>query len=383
MRSRAAVIQCEEYSEEKVRKAVQRGIELLGGVSRFAGVGEKIVLKPNLLAGDHPDKAVTTHPMVFAAVGDVFKQSGARVFYGDSPGKGKPERIAKQAGIKERADALDIRLADFQTAIRVSFPGALLAKQLSLAAGALEADGIISIAKMKTHGFTRITGAVKNQFGCVPGLQKAEYHVKMPDIYDFSKVLVDIDRFLKPRLYIMDGIVAMQGNGPRGGEPVKMNVLLFSEDPVALDSVFCRLIDLDPEFVPFMRLGRETGLGTYMGDEIEIVGHPDIESLVNKSFRVVRRPPDRFASSRAFPAFLKNLVSPRPVIIEETCVNCGSCVVQCPVSPKAVDWPEGKPGKKPVYNYKRCIRCYCCQEICPEKAVTIDVPLLGKFIYRN
>lgn len=381
MRSKVAIIHCKNYDPTNVGQAVQRGIERLGGVSVFARRGETIVLKPNLLAGDPPEKAVTTHPSVFTAVGKIFKSTGAVVLYGDSPGKGKPERIAREAGIKEAADALGIGSADFLTAVKVSYPDALLAKQLSLAAGVLEADGIISLPKMKTHGFTRITGAVKNQFGCLPGLQKAEFHVKMPDIFDFSRVLVDIDNYLKPRLYIMDGIVAMEGNGPRGGEPLAMNVLLFSTDPVALDAVFCRLIDLNPEFVPFMKFGEESGLGTYRWDAIELVGD-DIEGLINREFKVVRRPADRLASASSFPPFLKHLISPRPVIDYDRCINCGSCVLQCPVEPKAVDWPGGDKVEKPVYDYPRCIRCYCCQEICPEKAITIKIPLLGRLIRR-
>ena len=381
MKSTVAVIRCENYDDGNVTRAVREGIELVGGVSAFARRGETIVLKPNLLAGDPPDKAVTTHPSVFTAVGEIFKSTGAVVLYGDSPGKGKPERIAQQAGIKEAADNLGIRLADFRTAVKVSYPEALLAKQLSLAAGVLEADGIISLPKMKTHGFTRITGAVKNQFGCSPGLRKAEFHVKMPDIFDFSRVLVDINNYLKPRLYIMDGIVAMEGNGPRGGEPTAMKVLLFSTDPVALDAVFCRLIDLNTEFVPFMKFGEESGLGTYKWDAVELVGD-DIGGLINRDFKIVRRPVDRLASASSFPPFLKNLISPRPVIDYDRCVNCGSCVLQCPVSPKAVDWPGGDKGEKPVYDYPRCIRCYCCQEICPEKAITIKVPLLGRLIRR-
>lgn len=382
MKAIVAVVRCEGYDIEEVRGAVKKGINLVGGVSSFAKAGEKIVLKPNLLAGDHPDKAVTTHPAVFKAVGEAFKTTGAHVFYGDSPGKGKPERIARLAGIKDAADSLDIPLADFLTAVKVSFPEALLAKQLRLAAGALDADGIISLPKMKNHGFTRITGAVKNQFGCLPGLQKAEFHVKMPDIYDFSRVLVDINNYLKPRLFILDGIVAMERNGPRGGELVDMKVLLFSTDPVALDAVFCRLIDLNPEFVPTMKLAKASGLGTYITDEIEIIGD-DINALINKNFQVVRRPPERLVSARSFPPFLKNLVSPRPIINDERCVNCGSCVLQCPVTPKALDWPEGDKDQKPVYNYKRCIRCYCCQEICPEKAITIKIPPLGRLIYHG
>jgi uncharacterized protein (DUF362 family)/Pyruvate/2-oxoacid:ferredoxin oxidoreductase delta subunit len=381
MPAKVVVVRCEDYNQENVRQAVKRGIHLLGGVSALVKPGEKVLLKPNLLVGDKPSKGTNTHPMLLQAVGEVFKQGGTKLFYGDSPGVGKPERAAKRADYTRVAEVLDMQLADFQTGITVSFPGALLAKKLYLAAGALEADAIISLSKMKTHGFTRLTGAVKNQFGCIPGFRKSEYHVKMPDVYDFSKVCVDINRYLKPRLYIMDGITAMEGNGPRGGELVNMKVLLFSTDPVALDAVCCRLIDLDPEFVPTSKIGNEGGLGTYKPDEIEIVGD-DIAGLINKNFQVVRRPPERLTKSRYFPKFLKNHISPRPVINDERCVNCGQCVLQCPVNPKAVNWPQGDKSHHPVYNYNRCIRCYCCQEICPEKAITIKVPLLGKLIYR-
>lgn len=381
MLSKVAVVRCEDYNPGNVRQAVKKGIDLLGGVSGLINPGEKILLKPNLLVGDKPSKGTNTHPMLLQAVGEVIKKGGAKLFYGDSPGVGKPERAAKKAGYIEVAEVLDMQLADFQTGVTVSFPEALLAKRLYLAAGALEADGIVSISKMKTHAFTCITGAVKNQFGCIPGLRKTEYHVKMPDVYDFSRVCVDINRYLKPRLYIMDGIAAMEGNGPRGGELVNMKVLLFSTDPVALDAVCCRLIDLDPEFVPTAKIGKEGRLGTYTPDEIEVVGD-DIEELINKNFQVVRRPPERLTASRFYPNFLKNYISPRPVIDYQRCVNCGQCVLQCPVNPKAVNWPQGDKSRNPVYNYKHCIRCYCCQEICPEKAITIKVPLLGRLIYR-
>ena len=379
--SKVVLIRCEDYDVGKVCAAVKKGIELLGGVNAFAAAGEKILFKPNLLVADSPEKGSTTHPTVFQAVGELFKESGAELFYGDSPGIGNPGRLIRQTGLKEKADALNIRWAEFEKGETVSFPDALLAKQLYLAVGALAADGIVSISKMKTHGFTRITGAVKNQFGCIPGLRKSEYHVKMPDVYDFSRVLVDINRYLKPRLYIMDGIMAMEGHSPRGGDLVNMKVLLFSTDPIALDAVCCRLVDLNPECVPTAKIGRESGLGTYLANEIEICGDK-VEELRNKDFDVVRRPPERLAASRSYPNFLKKFISPRPVIKEERCKNCGQCVLQCPVDPKALNWHGGDKKQKPTFIYERCIRCYCCQEMCPEKAIDVRVPLLGKLIYR-
>lgn len=382
MKSTVALIRCDSYRDiSKLYEAVKRGIHLLGGVESFAGPGETIVLKPNILAGENPDKAVTTHPSVFKAVAEIFKTSGANIKYGDSPAMSRPEKAAQKGHYHEIAEALGIELADFSTASAVSHPSALLAKQLVLAKGALEADGLVSISKMKTHGLCRITGAVKNQFGCIPGMRKGEYHVKMPDVFDFSRVLVDINTYLNMRLYIMDGVVAMEGNGPRSGDPVDMKALLFSRDPVALDAVCCRLMGLDPKYVPTIQLGQDAGLGTCDFQKIDIVGS-NIETLVNRSFKVERRMPDRLASADVFPTWLKNWISPRPVIESSRCVSCGNCILQCPVEFKAINWPNNDKSKQPVFDYNLCIRCYCCQEICPERAISIRTPLLGKLIYR-
>ena len=368
------------YDYREVKASVGKGIDLLGGISTFLKNGKDVLLKPNLLAGDPPEKAVTTHPAVFKAVAEVFKEAGARLYYGDSPGVSKPERAAKKAGIKQVADELGIRSSDFQTPVKVSFPEALLAKQLNLTAAVTKGKSLISISKMKTHGFTRISGAIKNQFGCIPGFLKGEYHVKMPDTHKFSTVLVDITNYLKPGLFIMDGITAMEGNGPRGGDPINMNVLLFSTDPAALDSIFCKLIELNPEFVPYLKIAEQAKLGTYRYENIETVGD-NVEELINKNFRVVRKPADRIPTPFRFPTFLKNYISPKPVIHYDLCTGCGSCVLQCPVDPKAAHWSDQVSDKKPGINYKHCIRCYCCQEICPHKAITIKVPLLGKIIH--
>jgi uncharacterized protein (DUF362 family)/NAD-dependent dihydropyrimidine dehydrogenase PreA subunit len=377
--TKVALIACSDYDAERVFYAVQKGVDLLGGISRFVSTNEKILLKPNLLTGSAPEKAITTHPSLLKAMALLCRQNGAQVSFGDSPGWGNPQTVAAKSGLSAVAKEIGLEQTDFNTPVTVSFNEALLAKQLVLAKGALEADGIISLAKMKTHGFMRITGAVKNQFGCVPGLRKGEFHVKMPTAEHFAAMLVDINRYLKPRLYVMDGIVAMEGNGPKSGNLRKMKVLLFSSDPVALDAVFCRLINLPPAYVPTMKPASESGLGTYQDAEIEICGD-SISDLACLDFKVIRQPAVTF--DRSFPYYLKNWIAPRPFIKYELCTNCGVCTTVCPLEPKAVRRVDNHKETKPGYDYRHCIRCYCCQELCPSGAIGIKTPLLGKIIHR-
>ncbi|MFO7749247.1 MAG: DUF362 domain-containing protein [Desulfobacteraceae bacterium] len=252
------------YEYEMVRASVERGISLLGGTDRFVKRGEKILLKPNMLAGDRPEKCVTTHPAVFRAVGERFIEAGAIVSYGDSPAVAKPARAARKAGFAEAAQTLNIQPADFDTGVDYYFDRGLQKRKFTIARAVFDNDGVVSLPKLKTHGLEKFTGAVKNQLGTVPGMLKGEYHFKLPDADDFAKMLVDLNTVVSPRLYVMDGIEAMEGNGPRGGTPKKMGVLLFASDPVAMDAVACRLIGLDPEHVPTIRYGMEAGMGTFL-----------------------------------------------------------------------------------------------------------------------
>jgi len=381
--SRVAVIPCPDYSPERVSAAVEAGLNALGGPGRFTAPGEKILIKPNLLAGDAPDRAVTVHPEVFSAVARTFQVAGARVSYGDSPARGRPERIARATGIAAAADALDIPLADFNHGESRPLQGPFQDQSIRLANGVIEADGMISISKMKTHALTRITGAVKNTYGVIPGLQKGELHLRYPDVFRFSELLAAVLRLAEPRLHIMDGIMAMEGNGPRGGTPRKMGVLLFSIDPVALDAVFCRLVHMNPEHVPYMEAAQRAGVGTMQPSRIRILGG-DPDSFSKRDFQVPRRPPPRFLTSTYLPRFMREWVTPRPVIDSSRCRNCGACVAQCPVTPRALAWPQDGPSEAlPVYNYEHCIRCYCCQEICPEKAIRVHVPVMGRLLYRK
>jgi Pyruvate/2-oxoacid:ferredoxin oxidoreductase delta subunit len=178
----------------------------------------------------------------------------------------------------------------------------------------------------------------------------------------------------------MDGIMAMEGNGPRSGKPKHLGVLLFSSDPVALDSIACKIINLDPTFVPTSEPGEMAGLGTYHYENIEVVGE-DIKTFIDKDFDIIRKPPVSAPTGR-MRTFVKNRICPRPVIDKKMCTNCGTCVRLCPVTPKAVNWHEGDESRPPTFKYERCIHCYCCQELCPEGAVSVQETLLGKVLFR-
>lgn len=378
--SKVALIACDSYDPEKVYECVGKGISLIGGLETIFKQEEHILLKPNMLAADPPEKCSTTNPVVFQAVGRHLKEFGLKLTYGDSPAFHKPETAAKKSGIFEVAGELQIPLADFIDGEEIYFEEGSQNKKFVIAKGVLEADGVVSLPKLKTHGLARMTGSIKNQFGCIPGKLKGEMHVKLPDGIDFSRMLADLNHYVSPRLYVMDGILAMEGNGPRGGTPKAMNVILVSTDPVALDATICRMVNLDPEFVETTKIGMEIGMGTYLEEEIELLGD-SFDQFIQPAFNVVRKPIDRVNTGN-LQKVLNQLFVPRPFIIEEQCVKCGVCVTMCPVEGKAINWNNKDKTQPPIYDYSKCIRCYCCQELCPESAIHVKTPFLRKVFDR-
>lgn len=381
MKSKVVIVKCESYEGAELKAAVRKGLKVLGGVQAFAKDGEKILFKPNLLIGDKPEKCSTTHPELLKAVLSVFKEdSNAELSFGDSPGFGSPKGEAKKAGMLDAAAEVGVELADFKNGKEVSYEAGVQNKKFTIANGVLESDGIISLPKMKTHGLEKFTGAVKNQFGVVPGLLKGEFHVRLPDAVDFASMLVDLNMFVNPRLYIMDGVYAMEGVGPRSGSPKKMDMLVFSSDPIAMDATVCRIIGMTPEYVPTITLGEERGHGTSKEEEIEIVCD-DEELLSSRGFVLDNSTVKRYdPTKRGLVGFIANMAVSKPVIKDAKCVRCAVCINVCPADPKALEFPKGDKTKAPVYDYSKCIRCYCCQEMCPEGAVELRKPLLRRLL---
>ncbi|MBN1579953.1 MAG: DUF362 domain-containing protein [Anaerolineae bacterium] len=380
-RSTVALVRCAGYDPETVYLALKRGTDLLGGLARFVRPGEQILLKPNILAAEGPDKAVTTHPSVLAGCVRLLQEGGAGVQFGDSPGLDRPTLAAKRSGLQEAGLQSGAKIGGFATSKPMSNTGGALVSSFPVAEAVHNCDGIINLPKMKTHQLTRITGAVKNLFGCISGKRKATYHVQFPDVTDFSRLLVELNLTLRPRLHVLDGIVAMEGNGPRSGAPKAMGVLILSEDPVAVDATFCRLVDMNPEFVPTTIVGGEMGLGRYQVHEIEYMGDTTLDVCLDRTFKAIRKPVYGNASYAHY-NWIKQLTLPRPAIDPAKCTRCGLCIKACPVPDKALHFADGGRQRPPIYRHEACIRCYCCQEMCPNQAIYTRTPLLGRILQR-
>ena len=376
VKSKVVLLPCREYDEEKIHMLLKQGLDFLGGVETLIPKDAKILLKPNLLKKAEVEKAVITHPVVVGAFAGILRESGyENIVLADSCGHGTTQAVIRGTGMDTYLEKYHIPAVDYSEGVKTAYPQGVQAKEFILPKELLEQDCVISLSKMKTHALERITGAVKNSYGFVYGFHKAKGHTQYPSADSFARMLIDLNKCVAPKLYVMDGIVAMEGNGPGSGDPVPMNVLLMSTDPVALDSVFSRLVYLKAEMVPTNYHGEKMGLGTWKEEEITLLT-PDgeismaeaVKKYGNPDFNVDRTEVRKNIWTRMAGAL--NIFQKKPYIEADKCVRCGICVQSCPVPGKAVDFRKGK-DKPPVYDYKKCIRCFCCQEMCPKKAIKV------------
>src|SRR4030042_7080505 len=374
MKSTVSIVRCQNYDEEKVLSALRQSIDLIGGIQTFVKEGSRVLLKPNLLYGKSPEKAVTTHPSILRGMIQIVREAGGIPFIGDSPSVGSLMKTAEKAGIKAVSDEMKCPLVEFDKPVLPRKGGGKIFKQLEIDQTVLEADVIINLPKFKTHSLTLLTLGVKNLFGCVPGPRKALWHLKAGDDRKFfAQVLVDIYQVIQPSLTILDGIVGMEGNGPNSGRPIPLELILASGDSLSLDQIVCDLLKIPRKSLLTNRVAFEQGMGK---DEVEVFGE-GVEDVKIPKFQF----PSLSQIDWGLPGFLsralKNALTSKPVISEEICKNCDQCAKICP--PNALV----RKGKNLFFDYKQCIRCFCCLEVCPEGAILIKPGWALKLVSRK
>lgn len=365
------IARCGDYDYENVRNSVYKVLDGIDGIKEKIYRGAKVLVKTNLLMRKRPEEAVITHPAVVEAVVRYMQDLGCEVIIGDSPGGPFAEwnlkSVYKASGMVEVAERTGCKLNYDTSVVEISNPAAKRLKTMQIIKVAKEVDFVISAAKLKTHGMMTYTGAVKNLFGVIPGLIKADYHLRMNSVDNFADHLIDICETVKPIFSIIDGIEGMEGNGPSAGEKRKVGLILAAENPYALDTAASHIMGMEPLIVPTIRAAKERNLFSGSIKDLEIRGIQLIDIKI-PPFRLPCTANVNFVGGRVpkyVEKFLMNNLRPKPVFNHELCVSCGDCKRSCP--PGIIDMSSGKP----VPDLSKCIRCFCCHELCPKNAVDI------------
>jgi len=377
-----SLLRCPDYDLDRVEAAVRDAIGLVGGIDRYVKSGDRALLKVNLLAGAPPEKAVTTHPALVRAMIRLVRSAGAVPRVGDCsgfegpPNAGRFRAVCRHAGILQLCEEEGVDLVHLSAdSVEVENPLGRAFKRFTLSREVMDADVVINLPKMKTHGLTLFSGGVKNLFGCMPGLHKAEMHLRAQGIEPFSQMLVDLLVAVRPALTLMDGIVGMEGNGPRNGRPRQIGALLASPDPVALDAVACQLIGIQPLQLPTTYLANMQGVGVGDPARIEVLGESP-EALRVQDFELPVAQKGLVSGSGRVAGFLRGRLVPSPRVVKGRCQGCWVCLEHCPSEAITRD------GEISRIDYGKCVRCYCCQELCPHDAIDLRRPLVARLLGR-
>jgi uncharacterized protein (DUF362 family)/Pyruvate/2-oxoacid:ferredoxin oxidoreductase delta subunit len=382
-KSTVSITRCQDYDPAQVYQAVKTSLEQVDGVHELLKNGKKkVLLKPNLLSASlGPEHPVNTHPVVVRALVDFFqKEGGAEVYIGDSCGSlrsGSTNKAFKVARLDEVAQETGARWINFDQdkPIEITKNNGATLPTFKMASIVKDVDLVVSVPKLKTHGLTKYTGALKNTMGVIPANGKKNVHVQAPKPSVFAKALIDIYEEVRPHLTVIDGIVGMEGNGPNAGDPRKVGLIMASTDGVALDAVASAVIGYEPMSIPTTRYAQERALGIADLHKIKILG-PKIQEVAIPDFKKTSNAFKDFALNylpgAVFAKLFDMSTSCVSSVYEPNCTRCYACVRNCPAG--AMSTVEGRV----VVDEKKCIGCFCCDEVCDYKAIKMKRSTMGQ-----
>lgn len=371
MTAKVSLLPTESYDWALVRDAVEKHFTLLG-VS--IEPDRPVVLKPNLILRCGPERAATFHPMVLEAVLAQLRDMGIKnIAVAESPGgpftPGLLKALFDKTGIAQAAAKYYVPCITETQGIQRRREENLLCRAFDIIAPVTEDVFLIDLCKVKTHCMMTFSGGVKNLFGCVPGLLKPQLHYRFPEEEQFAAMLVDLAETLHPDLVLADGVVGMEGDGPTAGNPCPLGITAAAPygGLYALDLLLCRMIGLDPAFVPTVTESQRRGLCP----EPVILGDAALARKITPFRRPRSKTLDFAASAGIFGPLVRHAkpwLAPRPSIRKKSCIGCGQCAGTCPAG--AIVFQDYKAQIDP----RKCIRCFCCHEMCPERAVHVWEP---------
>jgi len=351
------IINCPNYTEVSVDKAIALVFKNI-----TLKPHSKVLIKPNILMAKKPEYACTTNPVLIEAVCKILAKNHCEIIIGESSGWNTMNGFAV-SGIKAVAEKYHAKIVAFENdkIIDKVIDGVVL-KEVKITSFVTSVDYIINMPKMKTHTLMRVTGAVKNCFGFIPGFQKALYHTKGKDEKLFGELLIDIYMQCKDKIIIniLDAIVGMEGEGPGNGDPKNTGLIIASSDALALDVIESKIMGFDPLKIQTINAGIARKLLNI--SDIKVIGDYKNSTIPKIDYK----PAGTGKGLTKFLATAKSYLIKTPVLIPEVntvkCIKCGICAKLCPVQCITL-----KPY--PTFDRKICIKCYCCHEHCPQGAI--------------
>ena len=320
--------------------------------------GKSVLIKPNILSPLPPERGVATDPLLVKAILEVCLEQTDDVVVGDNPGGLQDSALdtARNAGFLDAVGNRYMNISESAEWVTVEseiVPKALISRKVN------EVDYIINVPKLKTHVLTGLTGCIKNMFGTIVGSSKSRLHIETGHPKRFTQFLVDLYRHRPPDLNIVDGVLAMEGNGPTHGMLRHVGKILAGTNGMEVDVVMAHMVGWSAHEIKTLELAYKSGLGEIELNKIDLVG--DFEVLNPPFVRPVTHALTREEAVEIFEA----ITACRPQLNEELCTMCGKCVEEaCPAGALSL-------APHPVIDASKCISCFCCVELCPEGAMTV------------